>query len=136
MYSDRFVPSDIATFSLGLLERWGSFFNTTVFPKRKLIRHLVCVCVSLCVCVLGGCAQLLSHVHLFATPWTIACPPGSSIHGIFQARILEWVTISYFKGSSPSLTQGSNPSLLHLLHWQVDSWPLHHLESPINHLSN
>ena len=22
-------------------------------------------------------------------------PPGSSVHGIFQARILEWVAISY-----------------------------------------
>ena len=28
-------------------------------------------------------------------------PPGSSIHGIFQARILEWVAISFSKGSSP-----------------------------------
>ena len=26
--------------------------------------------------------------------------PGSSVHGIFQARILEWVTISYSRGSS------------------------------------
>ena len=27
--------------------------------------------------------------------------PGSSIHGIFQARILEWVAISSSRGSSP-----------------------------------
>ena len=27
-------------------------------------------------------------------------PPGSSVHGIFQARILEWVVISYSRGSS------------------------------------
>ena len=27
-------------------------------------------------------------------------PPGSSVHGIFQARILEWVAIFPFKGSS------------------------------------
>ena len=26
--------------------------------------------------------------------------PGSSVHGIFQARILEWISISYSKGSS------------------------------------
>ena len=26
-------------------------------------------------------------------------PPSSSIHGIFQARVLEWVAISFFKGS-------------------------------------
>ena len=25
--------------------------------------------------------------------------PGSSVHGIFQARVLEWVSISFFKGS-------------------------------------
>ena len=28
-------------------------------------------------------------------------PPGSSVHDIFQARILEWVTISSSRGSSP-----------------------------------
>ena len=29
-------------------------------------------------------------------------PPGSSVHGIFQARILEWVAISFSRGSSRS----------------------------------
>ena len=27
-------------------------------------------------------------------------PPSSSVHGILQARILEWVAIAFFKGSS------------------------------------
>ena len=27
-------------------------------------------------------------------------PPGSSVHGTFQARILEWVAISFYRGSS------------------------------------
>ena len=27
-------------------------------------------------------------------------PPGSSIHGIFQAKILQWVAILYFRGCS------------------------------------
>ena len=27
-------------------------------------------------------------------------PPGSSVHGILQARVLEWVAISYSRGSS------------------------------------
>ena len=27
-------------------------------------------------------------------------PPGSTVHGIFQARILEWATISFSRGSS------------------------------------
>ena len=41
----------------------------------------------------------LSRVQLFATLWSIA-HAGSSVHGIFQARILEWVTISFSRGSS------------------------------------
>ena len=28
-------------------------------------------------------------------------PPGSSVHGISQARILEWLAISFSRGSSP-----------------------------------
>ena len=27
-------------------------------------------------------------------------PPGSSVHGIFQARILKWIAIPFSKGSS------------------------------------
>ena len=36
---------------------------------------------------------MLSSVQLFVTPWDCRLP-GSSVHGIFQARILEWVAIS------------------------------------------
>ena len=31
--------------------------------------------------------------------------PGSSIHGIFQARVLEWVAISFSRGSSQPRAQ-------------------------------
>ena len=41
----------------------------------------------------------LSHVRLFATPWAVGYQP-SSVHGILQARILEWVTISFSRESS------------------------------------
>ena len=43
-------------------------------------------------------------------------PPGSSVHGILQTKILQWVAISSSKGFFP--TRGSNPPLLH---WQADS---------------
>ena len=49
-------------------------------------------------------------------------PPGSSAHGILQARILEWVAMLSSGGIFP--IQGLNPSLLRLLHWQVGSLPL------------
>ena len=42
--------------------------------------------------------------------------PGFSVHGILQARILEWVTISFSRGIFP--TQGLN---LGLPHWRQDS---------------
>jgi len=32
--------------------------------------------------------------------------PDSSVHGILQARILEWVAMLSFRGSIPFLTQG------------------------------
>ena len=38
-------------------------------------------------------AKALSRVRLTATPGTTA--PGSSIHGIFQARVLEWGAIVF-----------------------------------------
>ena len=47
--------------------------------------------------------------------------PASSVHGILQARTLECCH-ALFQGIF--LTQGSNPQLLHLLLWQVDSSPL------------
>ena len=36
-------------------------------------------------------SQLLSYVRLFKAPWTSL--PGSSIHEIFWARILEWLPL-------------------------------------------
>ena len=52
-------------------------------------------------------------------------PPSSSVHGILQARILEWVAISLFRGIF--LTQGSNPGLLH---YRQTLYPLSHQGSP------
>ena len=49
-------------------------------------------------------------------------PPGSSVHGILQVRILEWVASPSSRGSSPP--QGANPWLVCLLHWQAGSVPL------------
>ena len=55
------------------------------------------MCTSMCACV-------YMHARLYPT----FChsmnfsPPGSSIHGILQARILEWVAIPFSKGSSQS----------------------------------
>ena len=79
----------------------------------------LCVCVCVCVCV---CAH--AHTQLLQSYLTLCDPmdcmlPGSSVHGIPQARILEWVAISSSRGIF--LTKGLIPSLWGLLNWQVDS---------------
>ena len=75
---------------------------------------------------------MLESVEVLVTPscLTLCDPidcsqPGSSISGISQTRILEWVAIYFSRGSYQS--RDLNP---HLLNWQVDSLPLSHWGSP------
>ena len=51
----------------------------------------------------SSCSQTRVCAQLYLTlcePMDCS-PPGSSVHGISQARILEWVAISFSRGSSP-----------------------------------
>ena len=59
---------------------------------------MVCVCV--CVRTCAG-----THAKSLEPCWTLCDPidcssPGSSVHGILQARIAEWVAMLSSKGSS------------------------------------
>ena len=68
-------------------------------------------------------AYVLSHVQLFVTK---DCnPSSSSVRGIFQAKNTGVGCRFLLQGIFP--TQGSNLSLLCLLHWQADSLWLQHL---------
>ena len=79
-------------------------------------------------------ACLLSHVRFFVESESVDCsPPGSSVHGISQARIPEGVAISYSRGSSDP---GIKPVSLVSPAWQVDSLPLFHLGSPLKDYLN
>ena len=42
----------------------------------------------------------LSRVRLLATPWTAAYQAPPSIHGIFQARALEWGAIAFSENAA------------------------------------
>ena len=65
-----------------------------------------------------GCAQSLSHVQLFMTPWTIVRQAPLSM-GFFSGKNIGVCCHFLLQGIFP--TQGSNP---HLQHWQADSLPL------------
>ena len=53
----------------------------------------------MCVCV-----QWLIWVLLFADSMDYS-PPGSSVHGVLQARILEWIAISFSRESARPINQ-------------------------------
>ena len=67
------------------------------------------------------CAQLLQSCGTLGTPMDCS-PPASPIHGILQARILEWNALH--QGIFPN--QGVN---LGLLHCRSILYPLSHLGS-------
>ena len=77
------------------------FQGTSLLPS-------VCMCVRVHAPSLQSCSTHCDPVD--------CSPPGSSIPGIHQTRILEWVAMSF-------LTQGSNLGLLHcrriLCHWAI-----------------
>ena len=127
-FDNNYLSTGRLRYLWGLLEPIPCRYAVTAvcsvnpFPSnlvQKFLKTLLSHESALCVCAL----------HRFATAWSVArqllCPwdsPGGNtgvgchalLQGIFPIR-------------------GWNPSLLYLLHWQVDSVLLNHQESP--HLS-
>ena len=95
MNSNRDTSRRLRQQSQGLLTR---------VQESKFKSDLGCVCV---------CVRSQSCPALSAMDCSL---PGSSVHGILQGRILEWVDIPFSRGSSRK-----NPSLLHC------RWILYHL---------
>ena len=87
----------------------SSFFNKGLFGKI----------------VLGWIHECSVLFDSFVTLWTIACQASLSMG--FSRQEYEEGRHFLLQGIFP--TQGSNPSLLCLLHWQADSLPLCHLGS-------
>ena len=56
-------------------------------------------CLITKVALTGMCACLVAQSCLTLCDPMDGRPPCSSVYGIFQARILEWVVISYSRGS-------------------------------------
>ena len=82
------------------------YWTTSHFPFLPAPgnHHSLCfyglstICVYVCVCV---CVRTHTHTQSCSTlcnPMNCSLP-GSSVRGVFQAKILEWVTISSSRGS-------------------------------------
>ena len=92
----------LKSFCTERLGKWGRLSRLRVSPSL------------VCMLSLQSCLTLCDPMD--------CSPPGSSVHGISQARILEWVSMPLSRGIFP--TQGSKPCLFCLLHWQAGSLPL------------
>ena len=99
------------------------FVCAQIFKKQSSMKIIegfkMPVCVSLCVCV---CVQVHAQLCPILCDLMDCSPPGSSGHGILQARIRE--VGCHFLLQGIFRTQGLNLYLLCLLHRQVDSLPL------------
>ena len=115
---------------------WGAgaldlLFKKSNTQKKSRLAHLRLYFIIV------GCddwiwAAILPHLNLLCAKSPQSCPtvcdpmdcmpPGSSVHGILQARILEWGCHFLPQGILPM--QGSNPCRLRFLHWQAGSLPL------------
>ena len=98
---------------------------TAIYPEHeeKVINpsSLICfcgvyVCVCVCVCARTHARSVTQSCPILWDPKNCS-PPGSSVHGILQAKMLEWVAL--IQGIFP--TQGLNFGLL------CCRWILYHL---------
>ena len=75
-------------FSMSLFIYW----HACLFIIPILLRLLIVMIISISMLVTQFCLTLCNPMDY--------SPPGSSVHGIFQARILKWVAIPFSRGFS------------------------------------
>ena len=103
-------------FTYGLFLYFKEFFLMIQQSHCWAYIKLVCVCVQL----LQSCLTLCDPMG--------CSPPGSSVHGILQARILEWVAMPFSMGSS--WPWDWTCICWRHLHYRQIPFPLSHLGSP------
>ena len=102
-----FFFSTVASFPYFLC----SFVHITCWPTVYFLDYLFLDCHPTKSCP-TPCDSMDYSLPVFAA------------HGIFQARRLEWIAISYSRGSSQPGIESTSPA------WQVDCLPLSPLGSP------
>ena len=88
---------------------------TSIPSYFQVVCVSVCVCVCVCVCA-QSCLILCDPMV-----WNL---PGSSVHGISQARKLEWVAISYSRGASQPRDQTHISCLSCIGRWILYRWTI------------
>ena len=115
--TDAWWHVSIITASHGVFPLLSKSFLLHLFIPSALSsrRSLYSLCSFASVCLYTSCSVMSDSLR---PPWTVCSPPGSSVYGILQAEILEWVVIS-FSGDlpDPGIKPGS-PA------WQANSFTI------------
>ena len=103
----------VGTLPLSLPEDWRNLFGLHIYliflswgTLRQFLSTACCfkvihwsICLLLRSLRASVCVLSCSDASTLCNP--VGCSlPGSSVHGIFQSRMLEWIAISFFRGSS------------------------------------
>ena len=91
VYPRRFFPLLYCGTLLLICSKHNSLHLLILIPTSNCIIP-ECVCVFVCVLVAQSCPTLCNPMGCSLS--------GSSVHGILQTRILEWVLVPFSKGSS------------------------------------
>ena len=78
---------------------WVACFREDYLCKVPMCWPVRRVCVCVCVCVRVHTRSVTQSCLILCNPMDHS-PPSSSVHRTFQARILQWVAISYSRGYS------------------------------------
>ena len=97
----KYASNSVSKKNSNSIKKWAKDLNTH-FSKEGLHAAFSVTQLYPTLCSLVNCSL-----------------PGSFVHGIIQARILERAATSSSKGSS--MPRVLNPHFLHLPHWQADS---------------
>ena len=94
----------------GRLQSMGSRRVRHNWATSLSLRLYIYINISLHTCFISH-THTPTYKHVCAHLYSILCNlidcslPGSSVHGIFQERILGWIAISYFRGCSKTRDQ-------------------------------
>ena len=105
---------------------WRNIFFTFVLLLVPLLKNQLTTKMNDFI-LANWCSQSLSCVQLFAITWTVACQAPLSMK---FSRQEYWSGLPY-PSSGDILGLGFYLHLLHLLDWQVDSFPLEPAGKPL-----
>ena len=115
------LPSLVIAFlprSKHLLISWLQSPSTVILEPKKIKSVTISIVSPSIICHEPSLALLMYTESLQSHPTLCDAmefsPPGSSVHGILQERILEWVVMSSSRGSFR--LHGSNVGLVHLIY--------------------